>query len=95
MNLNCLSTSTPLTSHPLTLTSHPHILTSSHPHTLTSSHLTHSDRPLEDHELVRDVMAAWPNKNKPKLVLRQFATKNILWSPNPPVRLITPHPLTS
>ena len=87
MKLNCLSTSTPLPSHPLTPTSHPHIL--------TSSHLTHSDRPLEDHELVRDVMAAWPTKNKPKLVLRQFATKNILWSPNPPVRFNTPHPLTS
>ena len=52
---------------------------------ITHSHLTPSDRPLEDHELVRDVMAAWPAKNKPKLVFRQFATKNILWSPNPPV----------
>ena len=40
-------------------------------------------------------MAAWPAKNKPKLVFRQFATKNILCSPNPPVRPITHHPLTS
>lgn len=43
--------------------------------------------PLEDHELIKDVMARWPSKNPPKLVLKDFASKNILWSVNPPVRL--------
>lgn len=43
------------------------------------------DRALEDHELIQDVMSLWPKKDKPKLLLRDFATKNVLWSDNPPV----------
>lgn len=42
--------------------------------------------PLEDHELVKDIIARWPSKHPPKLVLKDFASKNILWSVNPPVR---------
>ena len=45
------------------------------------------ERPLEDHEPIKDVIARWPTKNPPKLVLRDFASKNILWSVNPPVRI--------
>ena len=44
-----------------------------------------SECPLEDHELIKDVIGRWPSKNPPKLVLRDFASKNILWSVNPPV----------
>lgn len=44
-----------------------------------------SDRPLEEHELIRDVMTQWPQKNKPKLLLRKFQSKNMLWGASPPV----------
>lgn len=40
-----------------------------------------SERPLEDHEVIRDVMALWPSKNQPILKLKPYLVKNDLWIP--------------
>ena len=43
------------------------------------------DRPLEEHELIREVLSQWPSKQRPQLLLRTFLSKSMLWGPTPPV----------
>ena len=42
-----------------------------------------SERPLEDHEQIQEIMSYWPRKNPPRLQLHTYLDKYILWQNNP------------
>ena len=42
-----------------------------------------SERPLEDHEQIKEIMSYWPKKNPPHLQLHTYLDKYILWQNNP------------
>ena len=44
---------------------------------------TLSERLLEDHELIQDVLKSWPKKHPPYLILKSYPYKYAMWINSP------------